>query len=204
MHHGGVNPLEMPPFDVLILAGGAGRRMDGVDKADLEVGGIRLIDRVVEAGSDAGRIVCVGPRRPTRAPVTWTREEPAGGGPAAAVAAGLALVTAPRVVLLAVDLPFVNRALIQRLLRATTERRAAIAIDDGDRIQPLLGCYPVGLLRGETNRSDTRDASMMGLIKDVPHVTVAAGTQARDCDTWDDLEEIDLSSRGGEHGRSLA
>jgi len=204
MHHGEVNELETPPFDVVILAGGAGRRMDGVDKAELKVGGIRLIDRVVEATGGANRIVCVGPRRPTRAPVTWTREEPAGGGPAAAVAAGLALVTAPRVVLLAVDLPFVDRSLTRMLVQATTERRAAIAIDDRDRLQPLLGCYPTAFLRAQTDRADTRDASMMGLIEDLPHVTVAAGTQARDCDTWDDFEEIALSSSGGEHGRNLA
>ena len=93
-------------YDVVVLAGGSGRRLGGVDKPALVVGGVPLLDRVLSACPDATRSIVVGPERPTRRPVLWTREDPAGGGPVPALAAGLELVTATTVLLLAADLPF--------------------------------------------------------------------------------------------------
>jgi len=89
------------PFDALVLAGGAGQRMGdprGTDKAGLDVGGVTLLDRVLAAVVDAQRCVVVGPRRPTARVVTFTIEEPAGSGPAAAIVHGLSMVHAPIVV----------------------------------------------------------------------------------------------------------
>lgn len=92
--------------DVVVLAGGGGRRLGGVDKPGLTVGGSTLLDRVLSACGDAGSIVVVGPERPTSRPVTWAREDPPGGGPLAGLAAGVAHVGAPVTLLLAADLPF--------------------------------------------------------------------------------------------------
>ncbi|MDQ4090592.1 MAG: nucleotidyltransferase family protein, partial [Actinomycetota bacterium] len=78
----------------IVLAGGAGRRMGGVDKAALVVGGVPLLDRVLGAARPVcDRLVVVGPERPTEvAGVTFVREDPPGGGPVPGVAAGLAAV----------------------------------------------------------------------------------------------------------------
>ncbi|MFI1091674.1 molybdenum cofactor guanylyltransferase [Streptomyces sp. NPDC020917] len=81
-------------YDALVLAGGAARRLGGTDKPALAVGGLMLLDRVLAACADARTTVVVGPRRPTARPVRWTREEPAGGGPLPALAAGLAALDA--------------------------------------------------------------------------------------------------------------
>uniref|UniRef100_UPI00055F84E1 molybdenum cofactor guanylyltransferase n=1 Tax=Kitasatospora sp. MBT63 TaxID=1444768 RepID=UPI00055F84E1 len=104
-------------YDAVVLAGGAAARLGGADKPGLTVGGRSLLDRVVAACEGADRIVVVGPQRAT-AGVRWAREEPPGGGPVAAVAAGLAQVTADRVLLLAADLPFLDRRTLERLLAA--------------------------------------------------------------------------------------
>jgi molybdopterin-guanine dinucleotide biosynthesis protein A len=106
-------------FDALVLAGGAAARLGGADKPGLTVGGRSLLDRVLDACAEARTAVVVGPERATgRGGVVWTREQPPGGGPVAAVAAGLAQVTAERVVLLAADLPFLDGGTVRRLLAA--------------------------------------------------------------------------------------
>jgi len=42
-------PAAAHDLDVVLLAGGSGTRLGGQDKAELEVGGQRLIDRAVAA-----------------------------------------------------------------------------------------------------------------------------------------------------------
>ncbi|MEU7317258.1 DUF6457 domain-containing protein [Streptomyces sp. NPDC007083] len=84
------------PYAALVLAGGGARRLGGADKPAVTVGGRPLLDRVLAACGDATATVVVGPRRPTCRPVLWAREEPPGGGPLAALQAGLdALAAAP-------------------------------------------------------------------------------------------------------------
>jgi molybdopterin-guanine dinucleotide biosynthesis protein A len=80
----------VPGFDAVILAGGGGRRLGGVDKAGLLVAGLPLLDRVLLASAAARRTVVVGESRPTVRPVRWAQEDPPGGGPLAGLAAGLA------------------------------------------------------------------------------------------------------------------
>ncbi|SDK53629.1 DUF6457 domain-containing protein [Streptomyces indicus] len=79
----------MTTYDAVVLAGGAAKRLGGVDKPAVQVGGRALLDRVLGACAAAGTTVVVAPPRPTVRPVVWAREEPAGGGPLAALAAGV-------------------------------------------------------------------------------------------------------------------
>jgi len=103
----------------VVLAGGRARRLGGIDKPGLTVAGRTLLDGVLDACHGAEPVVVVGPRRPTAGPVHWRREEPAHGGPLAALAAGLEAVP-PGVELtavLAADLPGLGRGTVVRLLR---------------------------------------------------------------------------------------
>jgi molybdopterin-guanine dinucleotide biosynthesis protein A len=133
-------------FDAVVLAGGTSRRMGGGDKTALTLGGVSLLERALDAVAGAGRIVVVGDERPTAQPVEWTREEPPGGGPAAALACGLRLVTASLVVVLAGDLPFVRRETVDRLL-AAARPAGAVMVDDAGHPQWLLSCWPTELFR---------------------------------------------------------
>lgn len=189
----------MDDFDALILAGGAGRRLAGADKALLDVGGIRLLDRAIDAVADAGTIVVVGPRRPIEAStsagetgaqkIVFTRERPAGSGPAAAVMHGLTLVTRPIVVVIAVDVPFAAAAVPRLLaaLHADTDREAAMAIDDTGRRQPLLAAYRTAPLRDRPGDWANRSVQALVTPLQVVEVTTLA-SEALDCDTPDDLE----------------
>ncbi|WP_433273080.1 molybdenum cofactor guanylyltransferase [Actinosynnema sp. CS-041913] len=167
----------------MILAGGRGSRLGGVDKASVEVGGRTLLAHALAAVHAAGRVVVVGPARDV-AGVVWTREEPPGGGPVAGVAAGLAHVRASVVVVLAVDQPGVTSSTVERLLDVG---RPAVLVDDEGRRQWLAGVWRTGELRAALP-ADPRNASMRFVLGPLRPVEVAAlPGEARDVDTPDDL-----------------
>ncbi|WP_055712320.1 DUF6457 domain-containing protein [Streptomyces torulosus] len=121
-------PLDGPgteAYDAVVLAGGAARRLGGADKPGVRVGGRALLDRVLAACAGARTTVVVADPRPTARPVLWAREEPPGGGPLAALDAGLRRTTAPYVVVLSADLPFLAEETVRRLL--DTLRGSAVA-----------------------------------------------------------------------------
>jgi molybdopterin-guanine dinucleotide biosynthesis protein A len=184
--------LMVAQFDAIVLAGGAGQRMGGpggTDKAGLDVGGITLLDRALAAVADAQRSIVIGPRRPTARPVTFTIEEPAGSGPAAAIVHGLSLVPAATVLVLAADMPFAATA-VPKLIDALVggHADAAMLVDDSGRRQPLLAAYRADALRRCSDGRDWRGASVRALTEALTVVEVAAvGDEARDCDTPEQL-----------------
>ncbi|MFL6171442.1 MAG: molybdenum cofactor guanylyltransferase, partial [Marmoricola sp.] len=122
--------METPRTGAVVLAGGTSVRLDGADKASIELGGLTLLEHALGAMLDIDEVVVVGEAVPTTRPVTFTREDPAGGGPAAGVLAGLrAFARRPDLlVVLAVDMPLVTSATVRRLAAAAA---AAGAASDG-------------------------------------------------------------------------
>ncbi len=179
-------------YDALVLAGGAARRLGGVDKPMLRVGGTTLVERALAAVVAADRTIVVGPARDLPAYVTVTREHPPGGGPAAAVVAGLALVSADLVVVVAADLPFVTRGHIEQLLESARARGGAdgvVYVDAAGHRQPLAAVYDSAALRAAAGRLGGIDgASMRSLTESLTLVEVEADSEMTlDCDTWDDV-----------------
>ena len=178
----------MTSYDAVVLAGGGGRRLGGVDKPGLEVDGRTLLDRVLAAVADAGTVVVVGPVRPTVRPVVWAREDPPGGGPAAALAAGLLLVTAPSVVVLAADLPFLDTATVALLRERAAGSDGALLVDDDGRDQVLTSCWTTARLR-ERATGDLAGAPLRALLRGLEPVRLPAPDPraVQDVDTPDDL-----------------
>ena len=136
----------------IVVAGGRARRMGGVDKLALPVGDRSLLDRVLAAAQPrCRRLVVVGPHRPTLTNgVTFVREDPPGGGPVPAVAAGLdAVGGAAFVVVLAADLPLLAATDVDHLVDVLADRAVdvAAAVDHQGRPNPLLAAYRVIALR---------------------------------------------------------
>ena len=181
----------MKAFDAVILAGGRGERLGGADKAAVVIDGVTLLERVVTAAGDADRVVCVGPERDTSRPVRWTREQPPGGGPVAALAAGFELVEEPIVVVLAVDLPFVTPDVVTSLVDRLGDAVSALAADSAGIHQPLLAAYRTEALRGRLRSlGDPGGASMKSLVAGLDHVTIPAPDATQDVDTQADLERV--------------
>ncbi|GAC1441438.1 MAG: hypothetical protein NVSMB55_09190 [Mycobacteriales bacterium] len=176
--------------DAVVLAGGSGRRLGGIDKPGLLVGERSLLDRVLTAVPEASQVVVVGPERATRRPVLWTSESPAGGGPVAAIAAGLEHVRAPTVVVLAGDLPFLFAAAVQALLDAIGGQDGALLVDDDGRDQLLVGAWRTAALRAAlpAEPAGARLGDTLGRLA-TARVALPAGERAPwfDCDTADDV-----------------
>ncbi|WP_327736430.1 molybdenum cofactor guanylyltransferase [Streptomyces nojiriensis] len=193
-------------YDAIVLAGGAARRLGGADKPALSVGGRALLDRVLDACPDARATVVVGGRRATTRPVRWTREDPPGGGPVAALDAGLRRTTAELVLVLSADLPFLDRETVRALLDAPGADGAMLRDPDG-RDQPLVAAYRAEPLRREIALLAAEHGTLTGLPLraltaelDLARVT-SRPLASFDCDTWDDLAAARARIR--EHGDVL-
>ncbi|WP_063725839.1 molybdenum cofactor guanylyltransferase [Cryptosporangium arvum] len=192
----------MDSYGAIVLAGGQARRLGGVHKPGLLIGGVPLLHRVLAAVPGARPRVVVGPTQPVPADVLVVRESPAGGGPVAALAAGLTAVgDVELVALLAGDLPFLTVAVLASLREAARDQPGAVLIDADGRDQFLAGVYRVSAL-AEALRS-------VGPPSGVPMRRVVAGLQlARvrvspdgappwlDCDDADDVRAAERLASG--------
>ncbi|MFM7598287.1 MAG: molybdenum cofactor guanylyltransferase, partial [Actinomycetota bacterium] len=129
----------MGPVAAIVIAGGESRRF-GSDKLELrDARGRSLLDVTVEgAGRVADPVIVVGPERELSTDVTWVREMPAGGGPCAALIAGVAALPldATHVVVLAGDAPRGADA-VPALLTVIDDGAVATVLDAAGREQPL-------------------------------------------------------------------
>ncbi|MFJ9563409.1 NTP transferase domain-containing protein [Streptomyces fuscichromogenes] len=199
---------DPPPHDAIVLAGGAARRLGGTDKPSVRVGGRPLLDRVLAACAGARRTVVVAAPRPTSRPVRWTREDPPGGGPVAALDAGLRHTTADHVVVLSADLPFLEEATVARLLAAlrASGADAALLTDADGRDQPLVAAYRTAALHRALAALAEGDNGLTGLplrrlTATLDLTRVPDPLASFDCDTWDDI--ADARARIREHGHVL-
>jgi molybdopterin-guanine dinucleotide biosynthesis protein A len=176
---------------VVVLAGGTSRRF-GSDKLAAPLGGSTVLDTVLASLPAGWDVVAVGPARKTRRPVTWTREDPPGGGPLAGVAAGIALVRTTLVAVVAGDMPYAGPAvpaLVAALRAASTDVVGVVARDEEGVSNPLLAAYRTDALReGLPTPSEGRPAK---LLLALPHLELTVtGSAARDVDTPADLDEL--------------
>jgi molybdopterin-guanine dinucleotide biosynthesis protein A len=136
----------MGPVTGAILAGGEARRMGGVPKGLLEVGGIRILDRLVLAFREAlGSLPLLVANAPdARAWYPGLRvvgDRMPGGGSLAGLHTAVLEAPAP-VVAVAWDMPFVPAGLIAALALGLKTADVAIPASGGRRgVEPLCAGY---------------------------------------------------------------
>jgi molybdopterin-guanine dinucleotide biosynthesis protein A len=167
----------------------------GRDKADLVVAGERLADR----GARVLSAVChpvleVGPGH---SPLDAVGDEQPGAGPLAALVAGAAALQTRghdgEVVLLGVDLPFVEVPLLELLARQSAAE-TVVPFADGRR-QPCCARYAPAALDTAARLVARGERSLQGLLAAVPVVelaeaewrVVAPARAFADLDTPEDL-----------------
>ncbi|WP_219105592.1 molybdenum cofactor guanylyltransferase [Austwickia sp. TVS 96-490-7B] len=188
----------------VILCGGQSRRFGASDKTAAVVGGHPILDRTIMDLPPHWPVTCVGPARPVPRSVQWVREEPAGGGPVAGIAAALTTLATPYVVVLAGDLPF-GGAVAAQLAAAVQDRRSldgVQALDENGERQPLLAAYRTDALR-RVIPEQARDLGVRRVLRPLTcgSMDIPAWV-AWDVDTPEDLERARQHHAGADRRNS--
>lgn len=136
----------------LILAGGQGRRLGGVDKGLVEVAGLPMISHVlarfapqvgplfISANRNLARYAAFG--HPVLADTTADY-----GGPLEGMASALARCETPYLAVVPCDSPFLPLDLVARLRQAAQDAAAEVAVAAAaGRLQPVFALLAAGLL----------------------------------------------------------
>ncbi|WP_280499157.1 molybdenum cofactor guanylyltransferase [Nocardia cyriacigeorgica] len=192
----------MTAADAIVLAGGRASRMGGVDKPAIVIGGRSMLHVALDAVAGCGQTVVVGPRRPELDPNVWqVREVPPGAGPVAAIGAGVRALgagAAPRIVVLAADLPFLTEWAVADLLRRSDQSGAdaVFAADESGRPQYLIGVWRRDALSARLSRLDSLVNQPMKAL--VPDDTVMVRLNGiTDCDTDEEVRAARAVIDGG-------
>src|SRR3954469_3876257 len=119
---------------IAILAGGRGSRLGGVDKASVVVGGLTLLERQLRAAGSLAREVIVvanddrltGDQR-----FRVIRDPDPHAGVLPAMLAALEAASSELMMLVACDMPFVSRPLIEHLVALAADYDAVVPKVDG-------------------------------------------------------------------------
>jgi len=137
-------PITRARVTGLILAGGRGTRMGGLDKGLVELAGRPMVAHVAAVlATQANGLLISANRNPERyAALGWpvVADELGGfAGPLAGFAAGLAACPTEFMVTAPCDAPLLPRDLVARLARRMVEESAELCVaHDGERLQPVF------------------------------------------------------------------
>ena len=190
----------MGPLAAIVIAGGEARRF-GADKLALRDAEGRTLLEVTVAGvaQVADPVIVVGPERGLATDVIWAREDPPGGGPCAALIAGLACVPddAAHVAVLAGDAP-AGASAVTALRQVIDDAAAAVVTDESGREQPMTAVYAVRALKTALAAyGEGRDMSIRQVLDDLRPQTVV-----KIIDQWSASSDIDLPEDAGRLGFS--
>lgn len=129
----------------LVLAGGQGSRLGGIDKGWIEFAGTPLIERVIERLRPQVAAVMVSANRSldryAALPVRVLTDDPAHGafaGPLAGILAALRTIDTPWLAIVPVDAPHAPSDFVARLWTAATGDVRAVVATCAGRVEPLF------------------------------------------------------------------
>lgn len=176
----------------LILAGGYSRRF-GSDKVRYPIEGRTMIRHVYDTLAPLLRTIFVSVRDEEQRldlPVRKVPDRFPGAGPLAGIHAGMIAAETPWLLVVAADMPFITREVLETLLSARSEAfQPVVARSPDGRRQPLCACYPTqaansaGELLDSGRRAMHEFLSAFGTVTEVP----VPGEAVRNVNYPDDL-----------------
>ena len=195
--------------DVVVLAGGTGRRLGGASKPNVVARGARLLDHVLagverlrEQGLALGRVCVVAPEEVALpGSVLRALEDPPLGGPVAGIAAGLELLgrcvpVAGLTGILTCDAPSSWQVLptLHRALAKAGPELDGVCARDGEHTQYLLGLYRRRALAAAVAPGSVplRDTAVRRALRPLRIAALPVSRDVvRDLDTWAEVRAWD-------------
>ncbi|KGE20334.1 molybdenum cofactor guanylyltransferase [Paenibacillus wynnii] len=155
----------------ILLAGGASRRM-GVNKALLEIGGVPLISNISSELSAVAHTVMISCSEKDKDSDTYRflglpiiTDTYAGLGPLGGLHAGLSHSQTEWNAVVACDLPFVTKELLQHIFNragnAESNVQAIVPVAANGKVQPLLAMYHINVLPSLEAALENRHSRVM-------------------------------------------
>ncbi len=168
-------------ISVVIQAGGRSSRM-GQDKGLLPVGGVPIVERIADCVAGIGEemlVVSNTPERYLHLGLPIVSDEVPGAGALPGLRTALQAATGDYVLLVACDMPFLNRELLCYLLRQTEGVDAVVPMWN-ERFQTMHAVYArePGLVAVD-KALDRGDQRMISTFKDLRMQVVPAADVAR-------------------------
>jgi molybdopterin-guanine dinucleotide biosynthesis protein A len=168
-----------------ILAGGQARRFGGRDKSGLMVGGRSILARQLETLSSLAADVILVADAAARYAGTGIRvveDRYRGAGPLGGIHAALVASPDPAVLVVASDMPFLNRAVLERLVTAVETDQVDAAVPRSiEGPQPLCAVYLQSCIEPFRRRLESHAWKVVDALADLRVVEL----------TGADLERLD-------------
>lgn len=157
-----------------ILAGGRATRFLGINKATLDVGGHRIVDRqlaILRATTVEQLIIGQIGAAFDGLPATVVPDAVAHAGPMGGLLTALSVARSPRVIILACDLPFVTEDFVRYIVKLAPEVDAVVP-RTVEGWQPLCAVYAARLAPFVAARVESGRLAMHELLREVAVRTV--------------------------------
>lgn len=156
---------------VVVLAGGRGTRLGGVKKALLDVGGKPIVERVLDAVRPLSDEIIVVDNDDSLAHLPGVRIVPdteTRAGVLTALYSGLSAATSELCLVVACDMPFLSRGLLEWLVAQTTGSDVVIPVTGG-QMDPMHAIYRrapcLDAIGRALERGDKRMTSYLGDVR---------------------------------------
>lgn len=147
-----MKPLKKEQITAVILAGGRGRRFDGMDKGLIQFKQCPIIEHVIKAIAPQVANIMINANRSEAIYSSYgypvVNDELSGfQGPLAGFSTAMKHASSPYVLTLPCDGPFISSDYARRMAAALTDEHAELAVaHDGKRMQPVHALLPARLL----------------------------------------------------------
>ncbi|MFO7966226.1 MAG: molybdenum cofactor guanylyltransferase [Archaeoglobaceae archaeon] len=160
---------------VAVLAGGSGTRLGGIDKGLMKVGGLTLVERLIDTLRGFDTVIVCKDKREQDYYTQYSKvieDEFKGGGPLAGIHAALKHFKTS-IMVVGVDMPFVRRDVVECLMKEFSRKsceapQALIPVWKDGKTEPLLACYNYSIIdRIESNlkRGDKKIINALDIDK---------------------------------------
>lgn len=186
-------------LDAVILAGGQGKRMGGVQKGLIEINHKPIICYVLEKLEKQAEQVWINANQSQAiyqefgCPVIEDKQARF-LGPLEGIASALEVIEKDWLLFVPCDNPNISNLLVKRLTETYAQTpNPLIVASDGERIQPLYGLIHRSLLKRLRETIDKGHLSVMRWIKEVPHSIADFSDQKpafQNLNTLEDIEKL--------------